>query len=77
MIARNPVVALSFLQWFKTLFDKKNNGREYHALQARGGQSMSMASAESGGRNYTFLSRENSPILLLSIYFPFFDYSPK
>ncbi|TMS16719.1 Microtubule-associated protein RP/EB family member 3 [Larimichthys crocea] len=40
LIVKNKVVALTFLLWFKTLFDKNNNGRKYHALEARGGQSM-------------------------------------
>lgn len=44
---KNKVVALTFLLWFKTLFDKNNNGRKYHALEARGGQSMV---PDSGGR---------------------------
>ncbi|KAM7405335.1 hypothetical protein PAMP_012604 [Pampus punctatissimus] len=47
LLKRNPVVALSFLQWFKRFFDENNNGREYHALKARGGQNM--VPAESGG----------------------------
>ncbi|XP_040008597.1 uncharacterized protein LOC120803781 isoform X2 [Xiphias gladius] len=47
LIKRNPAVALTFLQWFKVFFDENNNGREYHALEARGGQSMSMVPADS------------------------------
>uniref|UniRef100_A0A3B4W9L2 Calponin-homology (CH) domain-containing protein n=1 Tax=Seriola lalandi dorsalis TaxID=1841481 RepID=A0A3B4W9L2_SERLL len=50
LIKKNSVVALTFLQWFKTFFDK-NNDREYHALEARGGQSMSMFPSDSGGSN--------------------------
>lgn len=61
---RNSLVALKFLQWFKALFDKNSKGREYHALEARGGQSM--ASAESGGTNEIFLYKE-PPILLMCI----------
>uniref|UniRef100_A0A3Q1CQ03 DNA (cytosine-5-)-methyltransferase n=1 Tax=Amphiprion ocellaris TaxID=80972 RepID=A0A3Q1CQ03_AMPOC len=33
-------VSLDFLQWFKLFFDRNNKGREYHALEARGGQSL-------------------------------------
>lgn len=33
-------MALTFLQWFKLFFDKNKRGREYHAFEARGGQSM-------------------------------------
>lgn len=33
-------MSLTFLQWFKLFFDENNNGREYHALEARGGQSI-------------------------------------
>ncbi|XP_073327210.1 uncharacterized protein [Pagrus major] len=40
LIKRNSAVALTFLRWFKLFFDKNNNAREYHALEARGGQSM-------------------------------------
>ncbi|XP_071329252.1 uncharacterized protein [Trachinotus anak] len=47
LIMRKFVVAQTFLQWFKMFFDENNNGREYHALEARGGQSMSMAAADS------------------------------
>uniref|UniRef100_A0A8D0D3A5 DNA (cytosine-5-)-methyltransferase n=1 Tax=Sander lucioperca TaxID=283035 RepID=A0A8D0D3A5_SANLU len=40
-IVRNSKVAVTFLHWFKVFFDRNNNkGREYHALEARGGQSM-------------------------------------
>ncbi|AWP10006.1 putative DNA (cytosine-5)-methyltransferase 3B [Scophthalmus maximus] len=47
LIKRNPTVALTFLQWFKMFFDENNKGREYHALEARGGQSMNMVAADS------------------------------
>ncbi|XP_045913238.1 uncharacterized protein LOC123975631 isoform X3 [Micropterus dolomieu] len=40
LMKRNSLVALTFLQWFKLFFDQNNKGREYHALEARGGQSM-------------------------------------
>ncbi|XP_034029359.1 uncharacterized protein LOC117513134 [Thalassophryne amazonica] len=40
LMNRNAVVTLTFLQWFKLFFDENNEGREYHALEARGGQSM-------------------------------------
>lgn len=43
---RNSVVTLTFLQWFKLFFDKNNNGRKYHAMEARGGQSMVPGSGE-------------------------------
>uniref|UniRef100_A0A8C9YXQ8 DNA (cytosine-5-)-methyltransferase n=1 Tax=Sander lucioperca TaxID=283035 RepID=A0A8C9YXQ8_SANLU len=47
-IVRNSKVAVTFLHWFKVFFDRNNNkGREYHALEARGGQSM--VPADSGG----------------------------
>ncbi|GAA6229485.1 uncharacterized protein LOC108873305 [Lates japonicus] len=42
----NPKQALAFLQWFKLFFDKNNSGREYHALEARGGQSMAPADSD-------------------------------
>ena len=47
LMKRNSTVALTFLQWFKLFFDENNKGREYHALEARGGQSM--GPADSGG----------------------------
>lgn len=37
---KNSAVALTFLQWFKIFFDENNDGREYNALEARGGQSL-------------------------------------
>uniref|UniRef100_A0A3Q3WGH9 Calponin-homology (CH) domain-containing protein n=1 Tax=Mola mola TaxID=94237 RepID=A0A3Q3WGH9_MOLML len=40
LIKRNSAVSLSFLQWFKQFFDENNKGGEYHALEARGGQSI-------------------------------------
>ncbi|XP_029361483.1 uncharacterized protein LOC115045764 [Echeneis naucrates] len=40
LMKRNPVASLTFLQWFKKFFDANTNGREYHALEARGGRSM-------------------------------------
>ncbi|XP_070766006.1 uncharacterized protein [Enoplosus armatus] len=40
LMKRNSIVALTFLHWFKMFFDENNRGREYHALEARGGQSM-------------------------------------
>ncbi|XP_036960839.1 uncharacterized protein LOC119023197 isoform X2 [Acanthopagrus latus] len=40
LIKKNSIVALTFLQWFKLFFDKNNTGREYHAFEARDGQSM-------------------------------------
>ncbi|XP_047196093.1 uncharacterized protein LOC118110598 [Hippoglossus stenolepis] len=43
---RNSTVALTFLQWFKLFFDKNHKGREYHALEARGGQSMVPADSD-------------------------------
>ncbi|XP_023248722.1 uncharacterized protein LOC111644192 [Seriola lalandi dorsalis] len=52
LIKKNSVVALTFLQWFKTFFDK-NNDREYHALEARGGQSMSMFPSDSDDPSQT------------------------
>ncbi|KAK2851964.1 hypothetical protein Q5P01_008240 [Channa striata] len=36
----NSVVSLTFLQWFKLFFDENKSDREYHALEARGGQSI-------------------------------------
>uniref|UniRef100_A0A7N8WIR9 DNA (cytosine-5-)-methyltransferase n=1 Tax=Mastacembelus armatus TaxID=205130 RepID=A0A7N8WIR9_9TELE len=62
LIKRNCVAALKFLQWFKQFFDKHNNGKEYHAMEARWGQSM--FPAESGrntvdkGSQNGFCSRE-------------------
>ncbi|XP_040908571.1 uncharacterized protein LOC121191479 [Toxotes jaculatrix] len=49
LIKRNPTAARTFLQWFKLFFDENNKGREYHALEARGGQSM--VSADSDGHS--------------------------
>lgn len=66
LMKRNSLVALQFLQWFKALFDKYSKGRGYHALEARGGQRMSLASAESGGTNEIFLYKE-PPVLLMCI----------
>uniref|UniRef100_A0A3Q0RMG5 Calponin-homology (CH) domain-containing protein n=1 Tax=Amphilophus citrinellus TaxID=61819 RepID=A0A3Q0RMG5_AMPCI len=40
LMKRNPVVALTFLQWFKLLFDERNDSREYNASEARGGQNL-------------------------------------
>nr|XP_020464750.1 microtubule-associated protein RP/EB family member 3-like [Monopterus albus] len=40
LIKRNCAVAQTFLQWFKVFFEENNNGKEYHALEARGGQNM-------------------------------------
>uniref|UniRef100_A0A665W2A2 Calponin-homology (CH) domain-containing protein n=1 Tax=Echeneis naucrates TaxID=173247 RepID=A0A665W2A2_ECHNA len=50
LMKRNPVASLTFLQWFKKFFDANTNGREYHALEARGGRSM-VNVADSGERN--------------------------
>ncbi|XP_053279901.1 uncharacterized protein LOC128441822 [Pleuronectes platessa] len=46
LMKRNSTVALTFLQWFKLFFDKNNKGREYHALEARGGQRMTPADSD-------------------------------
>ncbi|XP_069382324.1 uncharacterized protein [Paralichthys olivaceus] len=46
LMKRNPTVALTFLQWFKLFFNENNKGREYHALEARGGQSMAPADSD-------------------------------
>ncbi|TDH10077.1 hypothetical protein EPR50_G00071120 [Perca flavescens] len=47
LMERNSNVAVTFLHWFKVFFDKNNNkGREYHALEARGGQSMVPADSD-------------------------------
>uniref|UniRef100_A0A8C9YXT9 DNA (cytosine-5-)-methyltransferase n=1 Tax=Sander lucioperca TaxID=283035 RepID=A0A8C9YXT9_SANLU len=52
LMERNSKVAVTFLHWFKVFFDRNNNkGREYHALEARGGQSM--VPADSGGSTKT------------------------
>uniref|UniRef100_A0A8C4EG08 DNA (cytosine-5-)-methyltransferase n=1 Tax=Dicentrarchus labrax TaxID=13489 RepID=A0A8C4EG08_DICLA len=40
LIKNNSTVAVTFLHWFKLFFEKNNNGREYRALEARGGQNM-------------------------------------
>ncbi|XP_035513007.1 uncharacterized protein LOC118324671 [Morone saxatilis] len=40
LIKNKSTVAVTFLHWFKLFFEKNNNGREYHALEARGGQNM-------------------------------------
>uniref|UniRef100_UPI003AADEB4B uncharacterized protein n=1 Tax=Centroberyx gerrardi TaxID=166262 RepID=UPI003AADEB4B len=40
LMKRNPIVSLTFMQWFKLFFDQNNSGREYHAFEARGGQSL-------------------------------------
>nr|XP_046252388.1 uncharacterized protein LOC124063104 [Scatophagus argus] len=40
LLKRNSCISLTFLQWFKLFFDENNNGREYQALEARGGQSL-------------------------------------
>ncbi|XP_068997839.1 uncharacterized protein [Embiotoca jacksoni] len=49
LMKRSFVAALSFLQWFKLFFDENNNGREYHAFEARGGRSL--VPADSDGRS--------------------------
>ncbi|XP_078112108.1 uncharacterized protein LOC144521415 [Sander vitreus] len=47
LMERNSKVAVTFLHWFKVFFDRNNNkGREYHALEARGGQSMVPADSD-------------------------------
>ncbi|XP_062248688.1 uncharacterized protein LOC133957229 [Platichthys flesus] len=46
LMKRNPTVSLTFLQWVKLFFDKNNKGREYHALEARGGQRMTPADSD-------------------------------
>lgn len=61
LIKRNPTVALTFLQWFKMFFDENNKGREYHALEARGGQSMNMVAADSGGSSVYLKINQTCP----------------
>ncbi|XP_032376067.1 uncharacterized protein LOC116692137 isoform X1 [Etheostoma spectabile] len=47
LMERKSDVAVTFLHWFKAFFDKNNaKGREYHALEARGGQSMVPADSD-------------------------------
>ncbi|XP_029291487.1 uncharacterized protein LOC115010818 isoform X2 [Cottoperca gobio] len=47
LMKKDITVALIFLQWFNALFHKnKSEHREYHALEARGGQSMVPADSE-------------------------------
>lgn len=50
-------MSLTFLQWFKLFFDENNNGREYHALEARGGQGIV---PDSGGGNSVLVDKTNS-----------------
>ncbi|XP_068588994.1 uncharacterized protein [Cebidichthys violaceus] len=41
LIKKNAAVALAFLHWFKTFFDRNiNRDRKYNPLEARGGRSM-------------------------------------
>ncbi|XP_058499785.1 uncharacterized protein LOC131469012 isoform X2 [Solea solea] len=47
LMKKNPTVSLTFLRWFKLFFDKNYKCREYHALEARGGQSMRMVPDDS------------------------------
>ncbi|XP_074498757.1 uncharacterized protein LOC141772022 isoform X2 [Sebastes fasciatus] len=47
LMKRNSTVAMTFLLWFKAFFDKNyKEEREYHALEARGGQSMVPADSD-------------------------------
>uniref|UniRef100_A0A8C4EE68 DNA (cytosine-5-)-methyltransferase n=1 Tax=Dicentrarchus labrax TaxID=13489 RepID=A0A8C4EE68_DICLA len=49
LIKNNSTVAVTFLHWFKLFFEKNNNGREYRALEARGGQNMVPVSDKHSG----------------------------
>ncbi|XP_026222633.1 uncharacterized protein LOC113166723 isoform X2 [Anabas testudineus] len=43
---KDCVVSLTFLQWFKAFFAENESDREYHALEARGGQSLVPADSD-------------------------------
>lgn len=47
LIRRHFSVSLHFLQWFKVFYDKNYKGREYNALEARGGQIFAFESGRS------------------------------